>query len=76
MISVETRYNAQENYLKCWCATCPTTLLYLSYGVELVDDKGMEIMDSTATRHQQRHPKHKIFVYEGERLPTIQELRG
>lgn len=76
MITVETRINTQENYLKCWCATCPKTLLYISYGLDPVDDKGIEIMDTTATRHEQRHPKHKIFIYEGERLPTIQELRG
>lgn len=76
MITAETRINSKENYLKCWCATCPRQLLYISYGLDPVDDNGMDLMDATATRHEQRHPKHKIFIYEGERLPTIQELKG
>lgn len=75
MITVEKRYNTQENYLKCWCATCFTQLLLISYGLDPVDDNGMTTIDSTATRHQSRHPKHKIFIYEGERLPTNSELR-
>lgn len=76
MITAEKVYNSKENYLRCFCATCFRQLLYIAYGLEPVDDAGMEIMDSTATRHEQRHPKHKIFIYEGERLPTAKELRG
>lgn len=76
MIIVEKVLNSKENYLRVFCATCPKQLLYLSYGLDPVDEDGTNTVDSTATRHESRHPKHKIFIYEGQRLPTAKELRG
>lgn len=76
MITVEKIENTKTNYLKLWCKTCRRTLKLLDYGVEEVAPGGIELLDSMATRHETRNHKHSLFIYEGARLPTPQEIRG
>lgn len=75
MITVEKRENTQTNYLKLWCETCRRTLKLLDYGIKEVVPGGIELLDSMATKHETRNRGHKIFIFEGSRLPTNQELR-
>ncbi len=76
MITVEKRENTQTNFLKLWCATCRHTLKLLDYGIEEVATGAIELLDSMATKHETRNHGHKIFIFEGSRLPTNQEIKN
>lgn len=76
MITVEKIENTKSNYLKLWCQTCRRTLKLLDYGVEEVAPGGIELLDSMAVNHEKRNHTHKIFIYEGARLPTNAEIRN
>lgn len=76
MITIEQRVNTKTNYLKLWCETCARTLKLLDYGLESVAPGAIDQIQAMATRHETRNHKHQLFIYEGNRLPTPQEIRG
>jgi len=75
-LTIESRVNTDTNYLKLWCETCWRTLKLLDYGVEEVAPGMIEQLQAKATKHEIHNHGHKIFLYEGHRRPTNQEIRG
>lgn len=75
MLTIETVENTKTNYLKYWCQTCARTYELLDYGVEEVAPGAIEQLQEMARKHELRNHKHQMFIYEGKRLPTNQEIR-
>lgn len=69
--------NSQINFGKAWCESCSKTLrIEEAVGFEALEQSAIDLLLGIAAQHEQKHPKHKIYVTIYDRVPTIQELRG
>lgn len=76
MLTVEVRENTKTNFLKLWCETCARTLKLIDYGLEEVAPAMVTQLEDMAGRHERKNHKHKLYLYEGRRLPTLAEIRA
>lgn len=67
--------NSKVNKVKVHCGECSKTLWLEDYGLEDFVPGIIDLMESRAIQHVNRHPKHHPTVMIYKRLPTNKELR-
>ena len=75
-ITIENIANSKTNKVKVHCVDCQKTLWLEDYDLEPFAPGIIDLMESRATQHVRRHPKHNPSVLVYQRLPTPAEIRG
>ena len=75
-ITIENIVNSKTNKVRVWCPDCPKTLWLEDYDLEPFAPGIIDLMESRATQHVRRHPKHKPSVLIYHRLATNAEGRA
>lgn len=73
---VNTIENSETNRVKLHCADCLKTLSLEDYGLQDFAGGIIDLMESRANLHEQRHKTHKPQIYIYKRKPTNAEIRG
>lgn len=75
MITQESKNGSQTNYAKLHCPDCRKTLSLKDFGLNPIEESAVELLMSTALRHQQKHPTHNMTVTTYLRTPAHGELQ-
>lgn len=76
MITQEKIVNARRNGGSVHCGTCWRMVKREEGGTEPMTQEAIDLLLSTATHHEQHHPKHSLTVTIYERTPSNEELRA